>query len=145
MSPVMQAAAAHVEAVGNLLARRVCMLRGVWNNLFVCCCTWTRISVYMQADTERRYITKLEREKASDANAREATRKLVSTLAQLEALNACLRAMGCVPVAAPPAPGGDDGTQGGWKPKNTLVKQVLRDMGRAPLAEVQPRNDARAL
>lgn len=68
----------------------------------------------------------------------------MATLAQLDALNACLLALGSAPVAAPPVPGaeGGDGKPSGgalWKPKNTLVKQVLRDMARKPLTEVQPK------
>lgn len=103
-------------------------------------------------DTERRYITKLEREKASDANAKEATRKLVATTAQLAALNECLKGMGAPLVPMPPAPQWDDTFQGShhhtgshnnnslvshpikesWQPKNTLVRETLRGMGGAP-------------
>lgn len=134
-----------------------CCPREMENNCSSCTCVATvgssTTSIQTQVDTERRYITKLEREKASDANAKEATKKLVATTAQLAMLNECLIAMSSHPVAMPaPADGTSTSSHGGvhaglhggagtaakgtahkeaatWQPKNTLVRETLRGIG----------------
>ena len=70
-------------------------------------------------------------QKGSDVSARDSTRKIVAASRQLEALQSILRALGVSPISSseqPPIQNNRVNTAH-WTPKNTIVRDVLNEIG----------------
>ena len=78
----------------------------------------------LKLEGDKKYLTKLEQQKGSDASARQATRTLLATSRQLRALRGVLAATG---ASAEGAPGGGEAGEELQLGKNTLVRSVLRE------------------
>lgn len=79
----------------------------------------------LKQEGDRKYLTKLEQQKGSDASARQATRALLATSRQLRALRAVLGATGASAEGGVGA-GADEELQLG---KNTLVRAEMAKLG----------------
>ena len=70
-------------------------------------------------------------QKGSDVSARESTRKIVAASRQLEALQSILNALGVAPASSTQQPPIQNNrvNEAYWTPKNTIVRDVLNEIG----------------
>ena len=78
----------------------------------------------LRQGADQKYLTRLERQKGSDASARQATRALLASARQLRALRAVLAATGASAFEAAATPDDSAALALG---RNTLVRAVLRE------------------